>query len=205
MTLLFALVSIAYASETKLFVDPPSKNVVIDNQFTINVSVADVDNLAGYEFKLYWKKDILNATSVIETPPEVWEGNWSAWGPGIENDFNETHGRYYKGVTSQLPAPLFNGSTTLTKITFKAIELGQTDLILKDTGLSDSLGQPISHIKINGTVNVTSQSVGGIQFPVNKPLLILHLVASYAPYIVLIATIAIVSVIIFVKRKKGKV
>jgi len=50
----------------------------------------------------------------------------------------------------------------------------------------------------------TSQPVGGIQFPVNKPLLILHLVASYASYIALIATIAIVSVIIFVKRKKGK-
>ena len=50
----------------------------------------------------------------------------------------------------------------------------------------------------------TSQSVGGIQFPVNKPLLILHLVVSNASYIALIAMIAIVSVIIFVKRKKGK-
>ena len=162
MTLLFALVSIAYASETKLFVDPPNKNIVINNQFTINVSVADVTDLAGYEFNLTWNSVVLQ---YIDDEIHLWNGSISDWYINV----TQTENSYMIGAMPLWPIPPFNGSTSLVTITYKAIGLGQTDLILSNTILGNSTGENIPHDVENGFVKVIEKPVGGISI-IKSPL-----------------------------------
>jgi len=162
VTLLFALVSIAHASDTKLFVDPPSKNVVIDNQFTINVSVADVTDLAGYEFNLTWNSVVLQ---YIDDEIHLWNGSISDWYINV----TQTENSYMIGAMPLWPIPPFNGSTSLVTITYKAIELGQTNLILSNTILGNSTGENIPHDVENGFVKVVEKPVGGISI-IKSPL-----------------------------------
>jgi len=186
---------------TTVFIDPLSKTVEINQTFEMNLSVFNVTNLYSFEFKLRYNTSILDATNV-NLGPFLNEPTFI-----FEEEINDTSGLVWYMVSSMSPANPADGSGTLAELTFKATGIGNTTLYFNMSGLGDfSLPpQPIDHTTNNATVTVTQvQSVGGIQLPVNKPLLILHLFAfKVLPYIVL-TLIAMVSVIIFVKHKKGK-
>jgi len=147
----------ALAIDTTVKVEPQSISVLKGDTFNANASLYNISNMSGWEFKLYWNKTIVNCTQAEIIGPKEWSSLNFTWGPGLQNDYNSTHGRYWGGFTLQNPAPAFNGSTTLVTLTFKALKGGAAALDLVDVYLADNhmpLVRPIAHTDYDGSVTV---------------------------------------------------
>ncbi len=139
---------------TFISVDPNQVTVCKDQTFPVNITVTNVTSLYGWEFKAYWNSTVLNLTSVQVHTPDIWGQDTFVAGAGTQNDFNETHGRYWKAMSALNPAPSLNGSITLATLTFKALNAGTTPLDLQDTKLADSEALAIDHDAFDSTVTV---------------------------------------------------
>lgn len=123
----------------------------VGDPYTINVTIADVTDLFGWELKIYYPNSILNGTSVTqgtfltengavstffyvaEYPPGSGES-------GFRDNYNTTHGIVYC-LSTRLPPPLngVDGSGVLVTIDFASTaENGPLDLDLTDVKLRDS-------------------------------------------------------------------
>jgi hypothetical protein len=134
---------------TRLCVDIPCWTW---NRFVANVNVTDVQNLYSFEFKLAWNKTLLDLIGVNITSPEEWNTNYVIFRNETMQNYNGTHGRYWLNMSALAPAPSFNGSTILVKLTFDVIywlhvypEHILAHLDLYDTKLNDPEGSPIPH------------------------------------------------------------
>jgi len=133
----------------KLAIDPPQiidPTLVPPATFMINVTIADVRGLYGYQFNLTFNPSILICLQLQ-----------------IQDVLNETHyipnqnidnlkGFIFTNVTYYPPAvPLdVNSPTPLVTVKFRVKAIGGTNLTLTDTHLVDSTGQPITHEDHNG-------------------------------------------------------
>ena len=135
-------------------VNPSQLTVFKGETFTVSVTITNVNDLSGWEFKLYWNSTVLSCTNAAIVTPTVWQGNTQDCGPGLEANYNSTHARFWKGEAANYPAPSFNGSMTIATLTFQALQPGTTPLALTDTVLGDSTAQPITCIVSSGAVNV---------------------------------------------------
>lgn len=147
-----------------LYIDPQTTIAEVDETFSINVSVAEVTDLYGWEFKLYYLNDILNATEVTEGPFLKAGGNtYFTGGPseteGILNDYNTTHGRIHIWCTLLEEIPGVNGTGPLATITFKATKTGTSNLALSKTFLINSKVIEIPHETIDGDFSATVHDV----------------------------------------------
>lgn len=122
--------------------------------FSANVTLTNVSNLIGWEFRLYWNRTVLNCTFAELHVPDVWSGSYLEVGNGLENFYNTTHGRYWKAVAGAYPAPAFSGSMALVTFTFKALRVGATVLDLRNVILVDAEGLPTAHVDSDGSVTV---------------------------------------------------
>jgi len=117
--------------------------------FTTDVKLANVTDLYGFEFKLYWNTTLLDLVEANVTPP------WTNYANGT-NQINETIGRYYIGLSALAQSPSFNGSTTLVTLTFKItyVPVYPEDVSclfdLNETILGDPDGKSIPHIVYDG-------------------------------------------------------
>ena len=139
----------------------------IGEQFTVNVTLYDVAGLYGWEFKLFWDNTVLSAIDHIVHTPPAWE-DYNAYpvGPGIQNDYNDTHSRYYMGLVPLLaPAPTFNGTTLLVTLTFNVTAGGSSTLDLQEIKLSDYDVEPIPHQAFDGTVTVIPEFPASVILP----------------------------------------
>jgi len=120
--------------------------------FTVDVKIANVAKLYAFEFKLHWNTTLLDLVNVTITLPSVWGTNYFI---GM-NDTREDLGRYWLAVSALNPAPSFNGSTTMAKLTFKITydpiypNNVTSALSLADTELSDREANPIPHEAYDG-------------------------------------------------------
>jgi hypothetical protein len=142
------------STQTVLFACPPLTITHKAEIFSVNVGLFNVTDLRGWEFKLYWNNTILKCTGAEIHLLSVWGQNVFEVGPGIENDFNATHGRYCIGLSALYPTPSFNGSAMLVTLTFEAVGTGSTILDFQDTVLANSEAFAIAHIAIDGVVFV---------------------------------------------------
>jgi len=110
--------------------------------FEIQVSVADVQNLYGFDFKLYYNTETLDLVEVIPELP--WKLNML-----MKNEVNEPLGVYRIAAVGLAPAPPFDGSATLVRLTFMHTGDGEARLRLADAALVDQSGESIRH-EING-------------------------------------------------------
>ncbi len=138
-----------------VFLSPNPITVSKHQAFTVNVTLTDAVDVYGWQFELYWNNTVLSLTSAQVTPPQCWGEDTFELGAGIQNDFNETSGRYWKAMSALNPAPSFNGSMTLVTLTFEALNTGSTGLTLQNVGLSDSQALSIDHTDTDGLVTVT--------------------------------------------------
>lgn len=122
--------------------------------FSVDVTITNVTDMYGWEFKLYWNNALLNCTGAQIHVLGIWSENMFTAGEGIENGYNATHGRYWKALTALNPATSFNGSTTIVTLTFRALATGTSPLTLQDTKISDSEANAISHTTADGSVTV---------------------------------------------------
>jgi len=147
------------AGTTTIFLEPDQLTVFKNDTFIVNVTLTDVVDLCGWQFDLYWNRTVLSCiNTTINTPPE-WGDFTLLFGPGLQANYNATHGCYSKAqARGDYLEPSFNGSMSLATLTFKAIHSGTTALTLGDTILGNSLALPIEHTALDGSVKVLLHS-----------------------------------------------
>jgi hypothetical protein len=159
LTMPFDVVITADAGSTRVFLDPPSQTAgVIGDSFTVNVSIANVTNLCGYEFKLYYNSTVMNGTSPpIEGSFLKSRGSTLFWPVTFIDHYNLTHGVVWIDCTLA-PAAGVNGSGVLATIKFKSLASGNSvPLHLADVELSDPNSSPIPYQISDGVVTVVPE------------------------------------------------
>jgi hypothetical protein len=139
----------------------------VGDTFSVNITVEDVNDLGGWEFKLYYLSSILNGTNLREGPFLKQGGSTYFSTISFTDNYNSTHGIAWATCTLLGPTGV-NGNGTLAIITFKAQHLGTSILSLTDTLLSDS--QPIPHVALNGVVHVLPHDVAVTDLTLSKTI-----------------------------------
>lgn len=143
---------------TKVSMYPDEVTVYRHESLSVNVTIANVTDLYGWEFQLCWNNTVLNCTNAEIYAPGIWGNNTFQAGDGIDNQFNSTHGRFFRAMSALHPASSFNGSLDIVTLTFEANVTGSLTLDLVDTKLSNSTAQAISHSVSDGSVTVNPQT-----------------------------------------------
>lgn len=153
-----ASVNGAIQVSTIMKVDPPTSSFIVGQGFSTGVTINGVANLTGWEFKLFYRSDILNCTDV-EEGPFLRTGSSTFFTVQISNNYNSTHGRVLVACSLLGLDVSVNGSGTIAVLSFKALGTGNTTLDLIDTKMSDEEEppQPIDHVALPGMVYVGSQ------------------------------------------------
>ena len=133
----------------KLAIDPPvliDPTLVPPATFKVNVTLAEVRDLYGYEFNLSFDPNVL--VCLQDEVQDVMNETHYIPNQMIDN----TQGFVFNNVTYYSPAVPINidAATTLVTIKFRVKSLGATNLTLTDTTVVDSGGQPITHEVHNG-------------------------------------------------------
>jgi hypothetical protein len=136
---------------TELYVDPPK---IIDplmkppRIFSVNITINDVIDLYGYEFKLGYNTTMLTAIGVDINPIPSGCNFTTDW--TVKNSI----GQIWVNVTYYPPTTPITTYTpeALVTITFKVRAIGSSVLHLYDTKLWDSTGAPITHEAKDGFV-----------------------------------------------------
>jgi len=141
------------AATTTIYIDPAATIVVYEPEktVTVNISIADVTDLVGWEFKLYYNATVLNGTTINEGPFLKSGGN--TFFAVIEFVENATHGFAWVTCVGDTGT---HGSGVLANITFATKALGTSFLKLTDTKLLNSQVAYITHNTVDGTITVTS-------------------------------------------------
>jgi len=144
-----------YGSPTTVQVSPMNSTSDVGQTVRVNVTISDVANLTGWEFKLFFLNSVLNCTGVTEGTFLQNVGSTFLI-IDIVNSFNSTHGRILAACVLTGSDVTANGSGDLAEIRFNAISPGDTALHLQDVKLSDEKTppQPIPKIVVDGTVHV---------------------------------------------------
>jgi hypothetical protein len=140
---------------------PSTATVVTRTTFTLDVTIADVVDLAVWEFRLFYLSTILNCINISEGP-FLKAGGSTFFDSTIDNAYNDTHGWLSVGSTLLGQVPGVNGTGTLATITFQAVAAGDSPLQFSDdplvTFILDSSPPPrhsIPFTTLDGTVTVT--------------------------------------------------
>jgi hypothetical protein len=140
---------------TSVYIHPALTCVQFGDIFSLNISIAVVTDLCGWEFKLYYQNSVLNATDYEEGPFLKSGGSTSFYVPRFTDNYNETHGLIGMICTlNDFANGGVNGDGVLASVTFKARNAGNSSLILQDTKLRNRNIQPINHTTTNGNVQV---------------------------------------------------
>lgn len=145
----YSYVAYVYVNPNEYVVDSP------DNIFIVNVSIYNVLDLYGYEFKLFYNSSILNGSQVIEGQFLKTAGEDAFfWVVAFDDHYNSTHGIVW--VDSCLIGDILgaNGNGTLVTIEFKSLAVGSSQLCLSDVKLVDSKKNPIPCQSTDGSVTV---------------------------------------------------
>jgi hypothetical protein len=160
-----------------VYIDPPMvSGLAIGDNFTVNLKVANISNLAGWEIQVFYSSQVLSAIEIAEGPFLKSVGNtfFPTFPPlGIDNNFNSTHGSVHLTAAILGPTSGASGSGTLANITFQIITAGYTTLFMPDdtTKMLDNTPaapQPIPHTTTNGLVAVTGADIAITKIQLSK-------------------------------------
>jgi hypothetical protein len=132
---------------------------LLGDVLTLNITVADVSDLAGWQFKLYWLKEKLNGTGVAEGPFLRQIGPTFLTVVNFTDDYNSTHGLAWVTAVLNGPGPGAFGNGTIASISLKAESVGSTSLWLSETKLVDSAANTIPHMDASGIAYITFHDV----------------------------------------------
>jgi hypothetical protein len=140
-----------------LFVEPEVTSFELGQVFTLNIGIANVENLFKWTMNLRWDPSIVELDSVSSSA--ITEG------PFLKN-VGRTYFQiatyiacsgYLSYVGCELTQPVSaSGSGTLLTIRFKAVNKGETTIAIVNSVLHDSCKQEISHTCESGRVLVDS-------------------------------------------------
>jgi len=170
---------------TTVRVMPSTVSALLGESFTVTISLSNVQNLYGLEVILNWNPAVLRATTIdirlgVESFPDgvLHESSYS---PPIfiaENNLTQTEGEYRLVATSMAPAPSFNGSGNIVRITFDSTNLGDSALDL-DSQLFDyppidrdpRISFTIDHTTLDSFATVTTSTTTPALTPTPTPTL----------------------------------
>lgn len=178
LSLLLFLSSVSFTLIVKadiptVYIDPQRiTGADVGDTLTINVTVSDVTDLKAWEFRLYYKSSILNATlppqfdetCLLEQHPDE-NAKIFPWIVNFTDNYNATHGLILASCTLYDVPDGVSGSGRLTWMEFKAVGSGDSPLDLtyvfpeSFSLLFDSNWDPITHTTIDGIVHVGLRDV----------------------------------------------
>jgi len=183
-------VTVLGSPETAVMMDPQDSSANVGETFTVNVTVVNVQNLFSVEATVTWNSSILKAVGIdVRLGQSDGVLNNPIYNPPVENSTQE--GKYVLVDLSYNPAPSFNGTGNIVRITFSVINPGTCTLALESQLYdrpqpNDGSSQPIDHTTLSGSFNTPVTP----EFP------------SFA--LLLIATVLISSAIVFSKKIRSK-
>jgi len=157
LVLAYFVIIQAEAQQATVQVIPASYTVPnVGGTFNINVTVQNVNDLFGFEFKLYYPNNILNGTSATQGPFLKAGGVQTFFAvPNFTDLYNATHGVLNILCTRVGNVSGVNGSGTLATATFRSTSTnGPRILHLADVKLSDPTPAAISFTTTDSEVTV---------------------------------------------------
>lgn len=169
MLFLCQMVVVEANAETIVRVEPYASFAHVGETFTVNVTVFDVQNLYGVEITLYWNSSILDVVKIDVRLGIASHLDGVLHGDVFiaKNETNPEEGKYLLAGTSTAPAPPFNGSGNIVRITFNTTNASDSKLDL-ETKLSDwppqdripRISWPIEHTTIDGFFDMNTPIIG---------------------------------------------
>ena len=166
LILVFALALISVrqvkAQEATVYVSPAANTVSsVGSTFSVNISIQNVTNLCGWEFKLYYPNHILNGTSATQGPFLKAGGVQTFF---MVTNFTDDYYHTTQGLVTLLclrvdpDAPGVDGNGVLATITFNSTSNnGPEGLHLDEVKLSDPNATQIPCTVVDGEVTVVPE------------------------------------------------
>jgi len=181
-SLLSTFLSVATADTAKLYVDPTKTKVLVGENFTINVTIANVTNLYGWEFKLYYNNTMLNGTSIIDGGFLKAHGETFFEAINFTDAYNATHGILWATGSLLGNVSGVDGSGALANIVFECKQFGNSTLSFGYSKLGDPDGIEIQHVTVDGSVETWPRNIAIISVTAS----------AMEPYVGQIVNIAVV-------------
>lgn len=145
-------------SETIVRVEPQMNSANVNETFTINITVSNVENLYGIELTLNWNASVLE---VMNLDIRLGETDGVLHNSLYIADNTTQIGVYILAATSLSPAPPFNGSGNVIIVNFNVTGYGNSKLDL-ETELWDypppdrdpRISLLIDHSTVDGVFNI---------------------------------------------------
>jgi hypothetical protein len=142
------------SSQALVKVDPNTNSAGLNETFTVNITVADVQNLYGLAISLHWNKNVLEPASIDVRVGQT-DGALSSSAYNVEN--STSPGEYSFAATSVAPALAFNGTGVIVRITFHVKNRGSSPLDLTSQlydfpppDREPRISLPIEHVSSGG-------------------------------------------------------
>ena len=162
VSLLSSFSLVVSVDTAKLYVDPPKSKVLIGENFTVNVAIANVTNLYGWEFKLYYNNTMLNGTSVSEGEFLKVQGDTFFGTINFTDTYNATHGIIWATGSLLGNVSGVDGSGVLAEIGFECKQFGNSSLLFDYSELGDPEGTEIQHVTAEGSVETWPRNIAVI-------------------------------------------
>jgi len=151
------VIPVESAQQTSVQVEPSANFALVGKTFSINVTVSNVQNLYGLEATVYWNASILNLVTVdvrLGRADGILYNSTAYPLLKLQNETFQQQGKYVLAESSQAPAPSFNGSGNVVRLTFNVSRVGSCELSLEaklaSNIITDTGAAPIAHTTING-------------------------------------------------------
>ena len=144
-----------------LYVSPAFQEAMVGETFTVDIMLSDVNNLYGYEFRLFYDTNVLTA---LDSAPHIgttmepgfFFPQYFVWANRMEDDpYGNGTGYIWLAVGRPLGTKEgLSGSGKLATITFTADSEGTSTLTFSRHILTAPYSPPITHTVIEGSVTV---------------------------------------------------
>jgi LysM repeat protein len=145
------------AQGTRVFIDPPTREVAVDATTQVDVRIENVSSLYAFEVHLTFAPALLE---VVDADPgtdgvQIQPGTFLSPDYVAQNVVNQADGKIDFAVTQMAPHEPVSGSGILVTVTFKGEAAGDSDITV-GVLLSDRDGGPISAGTQGGRITVTT-------------------------------------------------
>jgi len=149
---LLMLLSFTFAIPQEIRISPARKNVMIGDAFSINIEVADITNLAGFQYDISYDPDILG---YVTSEKGSFLSNRGQNELFCMDADTKTLGLIHNLVCVTLGGGSVNGTGVINTITFAAIKSGKSDIKLLNVKLVDPHSNYLPYKTINGIACVS--------------------------------------------------
>lgn len=147
------------ADSVELYVNPSKSKVLVGGSFMVNVTVENVTNLYGWEFKLYYNNTMLNGTSISEGEFLNVHGDTYFESINFTDAHNATHGIVWTTCSLLGNVSGIDGSGVLATIFFECKQFGNSTLSFDYSKLGDPEGIEIQHVTASGSVETWPRNI----------------------------------------------